>query len=339
MDFSTVSKSLKLLKCPNCQTISNPDDVKSELSTFETKQYACSHQTEQTMHIDDFSKAVTRSFIQAKILSKKLKDENPRILDIGCFDGSLLIELDQLLGKSDLCGFDINPHLAAVFPGKDNFNFFSTSLKDVTGQFDLIILSHSILYITDLSELMLTIDVVLKDEGFLFIQIPDISTNPYYTLMGDQSFIFSEISLTNILGKYGYKTEVLSTDYFPRELLIAAHRDESVDCCSFKKDYLFEQNIETIKYLKGKLENINDQNLAVLGTTVNAAFVDEILGEHIMFFVDENLSPAGESFRGKKVKHPNDLSPNNHTILPFGESGIRIKARFEEIYNGTFSLI
>ena len=60
--------------------------------------------------------------------------------------------------------------------------------------------------------------------------------------------------------------------------MITAQKEESVDSCSFKKDHLFEQNIETIKCLKGKLEKMNNQNLAVLGTTVNAAFVDEIMG-------------------------------------------------------------
>ena len=145
LDFTTVSNSAKLLKCSQCQTISNPDAVKSELSTFRTKQYAGSHQTEQTIQVDGFAEPVTRSFLQAKVLSKRLNDENQRILDIGCFDGSLLIDLDQLIGKSDLWGFDINPHLAEVFPEKGNFHFIYTELEDLDGQFDLIILSHSIL--------------------------------------------------------------------------------------------------------------------------------------------------------------------------------------------------
>ena len=97
VDFTTISKEAKLLKCPNCQTISNPDAINGELSTFKTKHYAFSHQTDCYKHTSGFVEPVTRSFIQAKILSKKLKDENQRILDIDCFDGSLLIELDQLL--------------------------------------------------------------------------------------------------------------------------------------------------------------------------------------------------------------------------------------------------
>ncbi|MDP7197737.1 MAG: hypothetical protein QF864_16335, partial [SAR202 cluster bacterium] len=95
LDFTTVSNNCNLLKCINCQAISNPDAEKTELPTFEKKKYADSHQTQQAMDVDGYTEPVTRSFLQARILSEQiLNNENMRILDIGCFDGSLLVELD-----------------------------------------------------------------------------------------------------------------------------------------------------------------------------------------------------------------------------------------------------
>ena len=38
-----------------------------------------------------------------------------------------------------------------------------------------------------------------KKDGLLFIQIPDITKNIYYSLMGDQNFIFTENSVKNLL--------------------------------------------------------------------------------------------------------------------------------------------
>jgi len=340
LDFTTVSNNCKLLKCTHCQTISNPDAVKTELSTFEGKKYADSHQTKQTMYVDGYKEPVTRSFLQARILSEQiLNNENLRILDIGCFDGRLLVELDRIITNADLWGFDINPHLGSFFPEKDNFHFLSTDLEDLEGPIDLIILSHSILYIPDLNVLMASISRLLKDDGTLFIQIPDIYTNPFYSLMGDQSFIFTETSLQNVLNNFGYRSEIVKNDYFPREVLITAQRDESVDLSSYKENNLFEDNIEIINCVKEKLENINDQNLTVLGTTVNAAFVDEIIGRRIHFFVDENLSKPDKKFRGKNIAHPNDLNDTSHTILPYGKSGIKIQERFENLYKGTFTVI
>ena len=91
--------------------------------------------------------------------------------------------------------------------------------------------------------------------------------------------------------------------------------------------------------IRGLIQNIKDQNLAVLGTTVNAAFVDEIIGKRIHFFVDENLPKEGKTFRGKKVIHPKDLNFSNYTILPYGGSGEIIKERFQKIYKGTFAVV
>ena len=340
LDFTTVSNSSKLLKCTNCQTISNPDAVNTELPTLETKEYANSHQTEQTMQIDGYTKPVTRSFLQAKILTQQiLKHENARILDIGCFDGRLLVELDRMLNNADLWGFDINHCLESLFPEKDNFHFISTDLEDVNGQFDLITLSHSILYVPDMVLLMDSICRLLNNNGILFIQIPDISKNIYYSLMGDQSFIFTETSLKNVISKFGFREKVIGNNYFPRELLVSAKKYESADSGNHLKDQTFEHNIETIERILDQLVKMNQQNLAVLGTTVNAAFADEILGERIDFFVDENLSKIGETFRGKNIVHPKNLNHKNHTILPFGKSGIDIKNKFYKLYNGTFSVI
>ncbi len=292
------------------------------------------------MHVNYFFEPVKRSFLQALILKEKfINGDNSRILDIGCFDGQLLLELDKIYSHADLWGLDINSHLNAIFPDRDNFHFVSTGFKDINGPFDLITLSHSMFYIQNLPELMLSISRLLKNDGILFIQIPDISKNPYYLLMGDQNFIFTEISLKNVLSNFGYRVEVVKNDYFPRELLITAQKEGSPISINFLKDNVFEESIETLNRVKMQLENINDLNLTVLGTTVNAAFVDEIKGRKILFFVDENPSNIGRVFRRKKVLHPEELNNEHHTILPYGESGIKILNKCRELYRGSFTLI
>ena len=70
LDFSTVSKTAIIFKCSKCQTISNPCAEKTELPTFEKKKYANSLQTRQTMHVDGYTEPVTRSFLQAKMLTE-----------------------------------------------------------------------------------------------------------------------------------------------------------------------------------------------------------------------------------------------------------------------------
>ena len=66
---------------------------------------------------------------------------------------------------------------------------------------------------------------------------------------------------------------------------------------------------------------------------------DEIIGERIEFFVDEEHRNETKKFRGKKVFHPKDLNESNHTILPYGESGVKIQKRFQSMYNGSFGVL
>ena len=97
--------------------------------------------------------------------------------------------------------------------------------------------------------------------------------------------------------------------------------------------------LKKIKRFKEHVESIYFQNIAVLGTTVNAAFVEEIMGDRVLYFLDENPSKIGRPFRGKNVLHPKEISENNHIILPYGKSGKKIRERIKKICGGTFSVI
>ena len=48
--------------------------------------------------------------------------------------------------------------------------------------------------------------------------------------------------------------------------------------------------------------------------------------------MDENPSKIESVFRGKKLIPPKDLSDNHHTLLTYGESGLKIKERFVILY-------
>jgi len=340
LDFTTISDSGNLYRCSNCQIIYNPCAVANELATFKSEVYAKSAQTQQKINSDEFSGSMSRSFLQAKILADRfIQNKRPKILDIGCFKGHLLLELDSILNKGIFWGYDINPQLKNLFSDKDNFQFISSNLEDIDVRFDLIILSHSIPYVPDLSKLMKSIDQLLDYNGILFIQIPNISKNLFYSLMGDQCFIFTQASLMNLLMNFGYSIYVIEDHYFPRELLIVSKKEKKECLMNFEQDSIFERNIQILKEVKDKLYLIDGNQLAVLGTTVNAAFVDEVIGERIEYFVDENLSNRGKIFRGKHVVHPNSLNKKHRTILPYGESGLRIKERFNSLYRGEFILI
>ncbi len=273
----------------------------------------------------------TRSAIQAKYIAKRIfNDKSNSILDIGCFDGSLLKEIGSLNPKLQLFGYDINPYLKNSFVNS-NINFISSSLDDITEKFDLISLSHSIIYFKDLDLLFKQIKRMLKTNGILFIQTPDISKNPIYSLMGDQYYYFTRITIENLLNNMGFSVSFIEDNNFSRECALFAELAEIEDV---KVENELNDIILNLDLVKKKLLLAKFNNIAVLGTTANAAFIDNII--NVKYFVDES---GKKMFRGKKVFHPKNLKKDDKILVCYGESSKNLANKLNNKYTSEFITI
>jgi len=85
------------------------------------------------------------------------------------------------------------------------------------------------------------------------------------------------------------------------------------------------------------LKNLStNSRVGVLGTTVNASFVDSVLGKKLAFFTDENNYRSKPIFRNKKVLHPRLLDDSDLLVIPYGKSSRAIEERFKSQYKGRF---
>jgi SAM-dependent methyltransferase len=338
-DYADLRSDGNIGQCNMCQLLFNGslDDAQVE-GMLLTENYAQSKQTNQTQAHQKLQKQVTRSFLQAEFLFPLLKAKQPSILDIGCFNGELLIELDQYFDSSELHGFDTNPHLASIFPKVDNFHFWTDGLENVQGQFDLICLSHSIMYVPDLNHLTSQIKRLIQPDGIVFIQTPNISKNLCSILLGDQYYYFTPTILTNLFRYAGFDFSVQETLLFPREILgIATYSDFGSKTNQYLEDRCLQLCVENLDSMTEQLIQISSNSrTGVLGTTVNAAFVDSILKGKNTFFADENPNQIGKSFREKEVIHPSALDDKAILVIPYGSAASSIEKRFSEEYNGQF---
>ncbi len=343
MDFTAIRDSGRIGRCRRCQLLFNAVDENAIVhvdNLFRSEAYSQSGQTNHTLMVNDYKKPVTRSLLQAELLRKVLQRRQPSILDIGCFDGRLVAELDRRLESAELHGFDVSEHFRSAFPRKKNFHFWSSRLENVQGKFDLICMSHSIEYITDITRLMKQVKRLIKPDGLLFVQTPDISKNPCSILLGDQFYYYTSNILKNILGYHGFEFSSIDNEWFPREMIgiarLAPHRNFG--------GYLEDLEIyRCAAYLDNAASNFREimsrGRIGVLGTTVNAAFVNSVLGSRIDFIVDENEKKVGTVFCEKLVKHPRSLIDTDLLIMPYGETSRQMKQRFEQKYNGQFICI
>jgi SAM-dependent methyltransferase len=341
-DFATVRTTGRIGECRSCQALFQrvaPSEVHSIEQQLEEESYVQSGQTSQTVTVKEFASPVTRSFLQAELLRCVIRDEAPVVLDIGCFDGELLIELDAHFATAELHGFDSNEHLRRLFPSKDNFHFWTEDLGAIDGPFDLICLSHCMAYVRDVRSLMCDIDRLLKPGGVLFLQMPDISANPCYLLMGDQFYYYTPSILRSILGLFGFKFSPLQNEWFPREIVGLARPGRAAATATGAYGLR-----ECLRDLDRKAERLRDiarrtQDAGVLGTTGSAAFVDSILGDRVSRFVDENPRRLDTTFRNKPVLHPSALRDSDAVLIPYGASGQEVRRRFAEQYRGRFIVV
>ncbi len=205
VDFSTIGSELRGSVCGHCQLFQNIDSFAKERLSYQTQFYGSSA---QTIHKSarNKKKARTRSEIQADCIAKLLPSSAKACLDIGCFDGALLRALGIVMPAVDKLGYDVNPtHNVVDLAGR--LEITSAQEEIFRGRFDAVIYSHSIMYIDNIVNQLKRLRSHLTDEGFVFIQLPDIRINPLYALMGDQAFIFSEDNLERLLKYSGYDSE------------------------------------------------------------------------------------------------------------------------------------
>ncbi len=316
-NFNDLKNKHKICQCPNCSLIFN-NEVSNIEELCKSKNYSESQQTAQKKNKN------TRSAVQAKYIAEKLvNDKSNSVLDIGCFDGSLLKEIAELESEIQLFGYDINPYLKNSFVNSD-INFISSSLDDITEKFDLISLSHSIIYFKDLNLLFKQIKRMLKADGILFIQTPDILKNPIYALMGDQYYYFTRITIENLLNNMGFSVSFIEDNNFSRECALFAELAEIEDV---KVENELNNIILDLELVKEKLLLAKFDNIGVLGTTANAAFIDNII--NVKYFVDES---GKKMFRGKKVFHPKNLTEEDKILVCYGESSKHLAKKLNKKY-------
>ena len=176
LDFATIRPSGRIGQCRICQLLFNAvdEDVVSGIdSMFRSPAYSESRQTKHTVRVEKFPPRVTRSFLQAELVRELFDSEVLSVLDIGCFDGEFLVELNRRFNAATLHGFDVNEHLCSLFPKGDCFKFWSQGLEYVEGEFDLVCLLHSMTYIRDLPYLMQHLKRLMKRCGSVFVQAPN----------------------------------------------------------------------------------------------------------------------------------------------------------------------
>jgi SAM-dependent methyltransferase len=273
-------------------------------------------------------------------ISPFLKDKEAKILDIGCATGGLL-SVFKLKGYKNLMGIDPSPSCVSAVGKLYGIN---ASINNITNfdsneKFDLIILSAVLEHLVDFKNSFKKIRSLLKNEGLLFISVPDVErfdlfvTAPFQQFSVEHINYFSVCSLGNLLSTFSFKeiktkrndsklNQIIDPDIF------SLSRKMKKNVFPFRKDEVSQLNIDN--YIKkcficdiGVRKKIGEKicsNKKIIvwgvGTHTQRLIGAGILSlSNILYFVDSNQRYFGKKIDGKVVKSPNEIREDNPILI------------------------
>lgn len=277
----------------------------------------------------------------AECIAEFLPDKNIRILDIGCANGGLLGYLKDL-GYNNLCGLDPSPICAETTKQNYGIETYTGSLFKMPhnlGVFDVIILSHVLEHIQDLSSALTNLKNVLGEQGILYAEVPDAQryldfyVSPFHYFDTEHINHFSlkflekllMLAHFTILGKGEKEFEVHSGTIYPAIWVIGRLSNRTIP---FNLDLDLELHENTIKYIENSHKDFDTQAIDELvlsgekiivwgigSSTMRLLANSSLSRADIIAFVDSNPKYWGESLMEKPIISPEELKNRTETIL------------------------
>ncbi len=278
------------------------------------------------------SKTMQKSFKNLTIQIKK-KINPKKILEIGSNDGSFL----KNFNKNMSIGIEPCANVEKITK-KQKFNTIpkywnsklAKSIKKKYGKIDLIYSANTISHIKDLNDVFKSIKIVLSPNGILILEDPSLleclKRNTYDQFYNEHIYVFSYLSLKNILKKYDleiYKIENLdihggSNRYFIKnidnkkkiEKSVIKQQSKEVKYGLNKKStyFKFKKRVENskkklvsiFKFCKNKNKKIIGYGATAKATTI--LNYCKINNKIIDYFLDTTKDKQNKYTPGTKIK-------------------------------------
>lgn len=284
---------------------------------------------------------VTASTIRDAIQGRS-SNSSISILDIGCANGGLLLEL-RGLGFENLFGLDPSDVCCSTM-ARAGISAFQGGLFDIPREllgrtFDCIILSHVLEHVRDLRAAVKNIRKLLSDKGSLYVEVPDATKYPeyyfvpYYYFDCEHINHFDPISLQKLFGavdlfvyQFGQKHfSVNGKQNYPAmyQVFSPVRDSNKLDftgtkrACASVTDYVQlsvkSQNLAEIDKLAKSgvpllIWGAGENTLRLLGSTS--------LGKcNIVGFIDNNKTKQGMMVNGIEVHAPEFVTSHVGPIL------------------------
>lgn len=270
------------------------------------------------------------------------------LLDVGCANGAFLTAFGKRFPNWRLFGFEQNRHYEKRVLDLPNVDgFFSSSLESINRKFDLISLSHVLEHVDDPVHFLGLIRPLLKEDGLLLIQVPNILENPLDMVVIDHYSHFSPWVLKRFMIWLAFEPVFIATDWVRKEITFGArllNEGEQIDLPPQIDIRLLSDFFTKCADWLSKLVRAGDSQdvgsrVGIFGTAVAGTWLGANLSERVHFFVDEDVSRIGKLHLGKPVLHPRQVEPTDSVLLAFPyRLAAQIRDRISKSYPGKYLL-
>jgi 2-polyprenyl-3-methyl-5-hydroxy-6-metoxy-1,4-benzoquinol methylase len=264
------------------------------------------------------------------------------LLDFGCGNGSALARFSARRPHWDLYGCEMSDRSLHRLTSIPNFRkLYTCPLDEIERPFDAITLIHSLEHLYTPTGELRKISRIASPDGFVVIQVPDCSVNPYDLLIVEHVCHFTAATLATATLVAGLETIALSDRVAVKELTWIGRRPlSSVDWAATEdvSTQVLEKVRRDLGWLGAQAESAtrlahSATSFGIFGTATSGTWLAGVLGDGFAFFVDEDPTRQGNTHLGRPVLPPAGIPDGADVFVPLiDESASRVVDRLARSY-------
>jgi SAM-dependent methyltransferase len=312
------------LVCNTTQTILD-DDWRADCARIyqEYQFYYQGDGAEQTVFSlnDNAGRSRSETLVTRLLQSSPLVGPS-RILDVGCGNGAFLRALSGRTGDAELFGFDLSETYRETVEAIPQFRrLYVGSLGQIEGRFDLISMIHSLEHIENPLPLLTELVRHLTENGFIFVQVPNVRQSPFDLVVADHATHFTPETLTNLLQRAGLNVVFVSDSWVSKEISCIARLSPTCDVettpdSSMAEDFaLLEASVNWLHSVRQLAKEYAKPQHGLFGTAIAAIWTFGLHEEKFGFFVDEDRHRIGRTIWGCPILDPLTLPTDTVVFL------------------------
>jgi 2-polyprenyl-3-methyl-5-hydroxy-6-metoxy-1,4-benzoquinol methylase len=265
---------------------------------------------------------------RSEVLARRLRESgvlpaSGTLLDVGAGSGAMLAAFSAARTDWKLFGLDLDDRRERALMAIPRFErLFTVSPEQLSPQFDLITLVHSLEHFPDPLSMLRSLRKRIAPGGRLFIQVNNVDRTPFDLVVADHLCHFTPRSLAYLVARAEFKIDAVRTDWVKKEISLLATVGPERSQPDLADPSIAMAKVETdVAWLNGMLAHARasagSARFGIFGTSVAATWLAGGLGDAVKFFVDEDPGREGRSHLGRPILKPAEIPPGAVVYLAF----------------------